>query len=182
MRNLLKTEPQIVAIFAAGESQMTFLDALAIEPGIEWSRVVCFNMDDFWEPKMPAEFSCVHVAHKLLYDKVKPKRVDYPRFDAPDPHAEAKRFAEVLRNAGTVHVMCIGIGTSGHLGLNEPGQSDLRDAETVRVVDVAETSKKQLRTDPNFAGLGYVPDKGITMSLPALMDARHIFTMVPLPR
>ena len=29
-------------------------------------------------------------------------------------------------------------------------------------------------------GLGYVPKQGITMTIPALMSARHIFTMVPL--
>lgn len=180
MRQFLRAESEIRAVFAAGESQMTFLDALAAEPGIDWSRVACFNLDDFWEPRMPREFSCVYQTHRQLYDKVHPKRIEFPRFDAPDGPAEAKRFAQALRQAGPLHVLCQGIGTSGHLALNEPGQTDLYDPELVRIVDVAETSKAQLRTDPNFAGLGYVPDKGITMTIPALMSAKRLFAVVPL--
>jgi len=45
-------------IFAAGESQMTFLDALAKEKNIDWNRIVCFNMDDFYDTRMPEEFTC----------------------------------------------------------------------------------------------------------------------------
>jgi glucosamine-6-phosphate deaminase len=129
---------------------------------------------------MPRQFSCVYQTQKQLYDKVHPRRVDFVHYDAPDPHAEAKRFADVLKQAGPLHVLCQGIGTSGHLALNEPGQTDLHDSEWVRVVSLVETSKKQLRTDPNFSALGYIPDKGITMTIPALMSAKHIFAVVPL--
>ena len=48
MRELLGHQEEIRMILAAGESQITFLDALAKQSGIDWSRVVCFNMDDFW--------------------------------------------------------------------------------------------------------------------------------------
>ena len=47
-------------------------------------------------------------------------------------------------------------------------------------MSLVETSKNQLRTDPNFKGLGYVPDRGITMTIPALMSARKLFAVVPL--
>ena len=53
MRELLSYKDQISVIFAAGESQITFLDALALESDIDWNRVVCFNMDDFWDPNIP---------------------------------------------------------------------------------------------------------------------------------
>ena len=49
MRNMLDREQEIRMILAAGESQITFLDALSNERDIEWSRVVCFNMDEFWD-------------------------------------------------------------------------------------------------------------------------------------
>jgi glucosamine-6-phosphate deaminase len=180
MREYLAKESEIRAVFAAGESQTPFLSTLASEPGIDWHRVVCFNLDDFWDPKMPAQFSCVYQTHKQLYDKVHPKRIDFPHFDAPDPQVEADRFANVLRQAGKIHVLCQGIGTSGHLALNEPGQTDLEDSKLVRVVHLVETSKNQLRSDPNFSGLGYVPNQGITMTIPALMSAQRLFAVVPL--
>ncbi len=180
MRRRLTRRAEIRMIFAAGESQATFLDALAREPGLDWKRVVCFNMDDFWDPRMPERYTCGRQTRVQLYEKVRPRRFELVRFNAPDPAAEARRFERLLKAAGPVDILCQGIGTSGHLALNEPGQTDFKDARWAKVVDVAEQSKRQLRADPNFAALGYIPEKGITLTIPALMSARHIFTMVPL--
>ena len=180
MRELPRGRDEIRMVFAAGESQNAFLAALAGEPELDWQRVVCFNMDDFWKPGMPERFTCGYQTRTQLYEKVAPKRFHVIRYNAPDPQAEARRFSELLREAGAIDILCQGIGTSGHLALNEPGAATFDDAEPVRVVELAEQSKRQLRDDPNFAGLGYIPDKGITMTIPALLRARHVFTMVPL--
>jgi glucosamine-6-phosphate deaminase len=180
LRQTLADKQEAVMIFAAGESQITFLDALAQESGIDWSRVVCFNMDDFWDPRMPDRYSCGHQTCTQLYDKVKPGRVELVRFNAPDPQVEADRFEQVLREAGPVDILCEGIGTSGHLAMCEPDQIDFGSNRWVEVVELVEQSKRQLIEDPNFKALGTIPSKGITMTLPAMLSARHVFTMVPL--
>jgi glucosamine-6-phosphate deaminase len=180
LRELLANRQEVHAIFAAGQSQMMFLDALAREPKIDWPRVVCFNVDDFWDTKLPDQFTCGYQTRTQLYDKVHPKQVHLVRYNAPDPQQEAARFESLLRTAGTIDILCQGIGTSGHLALNEPFDTDFGDAAWVRVVDLAEQSKIQLRDDPNFKALGYIPAKGITMTIPALLAARNIYTMVPL--
>jgi glucosamine-6-phosphate deaminase len=180
MKELLKEQKEIRMIFAAGESQMTFLDALATQPGIEWSRVVCFNMDDFWDIRIPEQFTCGYQTRTQLYDKVHPKSFHLVQFNATDPHQEAQRFESAFRAAGHVHILCQGIGTSGHLALNEPFQTNFHDPSWVRVVAIAEQSKRQLSEDPNFRDLGFIPDKGITMTLPAMLSAMHVYTMVPL--
>ena len=177
---LLSSRDEIRIIFAAGESQFAFLEALAQERGIDWSRVVCFNMDDFWDTRMPEEYTCGYQTRKQLYDKVVPRKSHLVRFNAADPHEEAKRFESLLRSAGKIDILCQGIGTSGHLALNEPHHTDFNDPSWVRVVDIAEQSKRQLGKDPNFAALGYIPDKGITMTIPALLSAQNVYTMVPL--
>ncbi len=177
---VLAGQEEIRIVFAAGESQNTFLDALAAEKGIEWRRIVCFNMDDFYDTAMPEEFTCGHQTRRQLYDKVGPKRFHVVRYNAPDPHEEAMRLAGVLRAEGGIDILCQGIGTSGHLALNEPFDTDFREVSLVKVVSLAEQSKIQLRDDPNFKALGYIPSRGITMTIPALMSAKHIFTMVPL--
>ena len=53
MRNMLDREQ----VLAAGESQITFLDALSNERDIQWSRVVCSHMDEFWDPNIPEQFT-----------------------------------------------------------------------------------------------------------------------------
>jgi glucosamine-6-phosphate deaminase len=180
MRELLASNDEIHVIFAAGESQITFLDALAREPDIDWARVVCFNMDDFWDTRMPEEYTCGYQTRKQLYEKVLPREFHLVRFNAPDPQQEAKRFESQLRSVGRVDILCQGIGTSGHLALNEPDDTDFDDPAWVRVVDLAEQSKRQLIADPNFKDLGYIPAKGITMTIPALLQAQNVYTMVPL--
>ena len=180
MRELLGHPEEIRMILAAGESQITFLDALAKQRDIEWSRVVCFNMDDFWAPNIPEELTCGYQLRRQLYDKVRPKNFHLVRFNAPDAALEASRFQEVLRSAGPIDILCQGIGTSGHLAFNEPGQTDFQDTVWVRVVNITEQSKRQLAGDPNFRGLPRIPDKGITLTIPAMLSASHVFTIVPL--
>ena len=179
IRELLDIRAEIKIIFAAAESQMTFLDALAVEKNIDWQRIVCFNVDDFYDTKIPEKFSCGNLTRKLLYDKVNPKRVHLIRYNAPDPEEEARRFESVMRLEEGFDILCQGIGISGHLALNEPFDCDFKDKAWVRVVSLTEQSKTQLRDDPNFKALGYIPLKGITMTIPVLMAVRNIYTMVP---
>ncbi|MCK5101746.1 MAG: 6-phosphogluconolactonase, partial [Cyclobacteriaceae bacterium] len=49
IRELLADRKEIRIVFAAAESQMTFLNALAAEKNIDWQRIVCFNVDDFYD-------------------------------------------------------------------------------------------------------------------------------------
>ncbi len=180
MRRLLCAQSEIRMILAAAESQATFLDRLAEEPGIDWSRVVCFNMDEFWGLRLPEAVTCIHQLRRQLYDKVHPRAWHVPRYNAPDAEAEATRFAAVFTAHQPIDILCQGIGRSGHLALNEPGITQFDDPRAVRVVDVCEDSLRQLRDDPNFRDAADELRTGITLTIPALMSARHIFTMVPL--
>ncbi len=180
MRRLLARKAEIRMVFAAGESQTTFLDSLALETQIDWSRVECFNMDDFWDTAMSPLYSCGWQTQRQLYDKVHPRAFHLVGCNALDPYAEAARFETELRRALPIDILCQGIGTSGHLALNEPGATHFDETALVKVVNLIEQSKKQLRADPNFRDLGYIPAKGITMTVPALMAALNIFTIVPL--
>jgi glucosamine-6-phosphate deaminase len=180
MRDLLKKQKEVRMVFAAGESQTTFLDALARERDIEWPRVACFNMDEMYDVRMPAEFTCSHQTTTQLFNKVKPARVHLLAHNAASAEEEARRFEALLRQEGPPDILCQGIGTSGHLAFNEPGDADFADQRWVRVIRVAAQSQKQLMTDPNFKKLGYIPTQGITMTIPALFSAKYKFTMVPL--
>jgi len=179
LRRLLTRQPGVTIVLAAAESQVPFLDALAAQPRIAWDRVVCFNMDDFWDPRMSARLTCGAITQTHLYEQVHPQAFHLVRHNAPDPEREARRFEALLRAHAPLDITCQGIGRSGHIALNEPG-ADFRDPRWVRVVHVAETSKQQLMEDPNFPELGSIPNRGITMTLPALLASRYVFTMVPL--
>ncbi len=179
MKKLLAEKEELRIVLAAGESQSSFLNALAGESGVDWSRVVCFNIDDFWDIRMPEKFTCGYQTAKELYQKINARSVNLVRFNAVDPEAECQRFEKLLREK-PIDILCQGIGTSGHLALDEPFDTDFNDEQWVRLVNVTEQSKKQLRADPNFEALGYIPEKGITMTIPAILSAEYCYTMVPL--
>lgn len=179
MRLLLKNQDTIRVVFAAGESQSSFLNALAVEKDIGWESVVCFNIDDFWDIRIPEQFTCGYQTTKELYRKIKAKSVNLVHFNATDPEAECRRFEKLLKEK-PIDILCQGIGTSGHLALNEPFDADFNDKMWVRLIEVADQSKKQLREDPNFKELGYIPERGITMTIPAILSAKYCYTMVPL--
>jgi glucosamine-6-phosphate deaminase len=179
MRERLAQADEVRMILAGGESQTAFLERLAVEPDLDWQRVACFNMDDFWDLRLPQEYSVGQFTITKLYEKVRPKATHLVRYNAPGPEAEADRYEALVRAAGPIDILCQGIGRSGHLAFNEPGQTDFEDSRWVRVVDLVDTSKQQLLEDPSFMGLGYIPEKGITMTIPAMLSATHVFTMVP---
>ena len=47
LRRRLATQPGVRMIFAAAPSQSEMLEALVAEPGIDWSRVTAFHMDEY---------------------------------------------------------------------------------------------------------------------------------------
>ena len=122
------------------------------------------------------------ISHPLLAE-IAPRPnyviVNLVRFNAIDPEAECVRFEALLREK-PIDILCQGIGTSGHLALNEPDQCSFTDVRWVRVMNLVPQSKKQLIADPNFAELGYIPSQGITMTIPAILSAVRVYTMVPL--
>ncbi len=179
LRNRLAAQDQVRIVFSAAESQITTLEALAPQPDIDWSRVTCFNVDELYEPDMPAGATCAQLTASLLYERIQPACIHLIQHDAPDPGAEAQRFEALVRER-PIDIACLGIGRSGHIALNEPGQTNFDDPQWVRMVTIDESSKQQLMDDPHFQKLGYVPSRGITMTIPALISAQHTFTMVPL--
>lgn len=119
MTQRLGEQPTVRVVFAAGESQTTFLEALAGMTGVDWTRIECFNIDDFWDAGMPREYTCGYQTTRLLYDRVCPMRVELVAYSAPDPELEAQRFEGILRER-PIDVVCQGIGTSGHLASTNP--------------------------------------------------------------
>jgi glucosamine-6-phosphate deaminase len=101
----------------------------------------------------------------------------------------ARGYAKRLRRRGGVDISCIGIGENGHIAFNEPG-SDLDDPEMVRIITIDGRSVKQQYRDykdhPNpaarYPSLQAVPRKAWTMTVPAILSAREVYTIVPAPQ
>jgi glucosamine-6-phosphate deaminase len=174
----LRRSETINILFSGAESQQPFHRALVERNDIEWTRINAFAVDEFHAPGIPASSTVFAQLERDLYCHVQPRSVNRINYEALDPEGEAIRYAKRIQQH-PAHISCLGIGISGHLALNEPGQADFSECDVVKCVEISESSKQQLMNDPNFRGLARIPDRGITVTLPTLIAAETILVFVP---
>jgi len=168
-------------IVATGNSQLTFLAALREIPGIDWPKVNVFHMDEYVgiDPGHPASFPNF-LQHHLL-DYVKPKAFYPVRAPAADADAACREYEALLR-AHPADLCAMGIGENGHIAFNDPPYADFDDPVWVKVVKLAERSRRQQVGEGHFASLDEVPTHAVTLTIPALLAAKHVLCIVPEAR
>lgn len=175
---LLTERDGINVVFSGAESQMKFHKALRSRDDIEWRRIHAFAVDEFCAPDIPAECSVCYQPRRDLYDHVPLASVNVLDYAAADPEAECARYARLV-GEHPPDIACLGIGISGHLALNEPGDNVFDEPEPVKIAEVCERSRQQLMKDPNFMQLPAIPDSGITITIPTLMQSPTVLCVVP---
>lgn len=168
-------------VFAAAPSQAETLAALIRRPGIDWSRVTAFHMDEYLglPPDAPERFG--NWLRTALFDKLPFAAVHYIDTITPEtPEASAARYAKLLLER-PIDIVCLGIGMNGHLAFNDPPVADFTDPEPVKPVPLDQMCREQQVADGCFASLAEVPTSAITVTIPTLMSATRLFCMVPGP-
>ena len=171
-------------VFAAAPSQNEFLDALATDRAVDWSRVHAYHMDEYLgiDPGHPASFR--RYLHEHLFGRVgfPADRLHLiPGEQADRPLRTCLDYEETLRSAPT-DVVCAGIGENGHLAFNDPPVADFLDPVLIKVVRLDPACREQQVHDGCFAGLDGVPTHAYTLTVPALLSAAVVSVVVPGPR
>ena len=176
LRARLSQQRSVRIIFAAAPSQTGMLAELIRQPGIDWSRVTAFHMDEYLglPAEAPQRFAVWLDRH--LFDHLPFAAVHRIRPEA-DPIATAKAYAALLAKA-PIDIVCCGIGSNGHLAFNDP-PANFADPESVRLVTLDEQCRKQQVDDNCFARIEDVPTQALTLTVPCLLSAKRIFCCVP---
>ncbi len=177
IRKLLSEKQEIHMVFAAAPSQNEFLSALVSEPGIEWNRIHALHMDEYVNLPADAPQGFGNFLRAAIFDKVPFATVDYIGTDA-DPDETCRRYAGILDSV-TVDIVCMGIGENGHIAFNDPHVADFNDPLKVKKVDLDETCRLQQVHDGCFKSISEVPEYAITLTIPAMYRAAHLFCIVP---
>jgi len=163
------------AIFASAPSQQQMLIELATAPGIDWTRVTSFHMDEYLglSPEHPNGFGLWLRNH--LPDAA---MAGFERIDATGrPVAEATRYSALVAEE-PIDLVCLGIGVNGHIAFNEPGLSGPEDPEIARIVTLDDASRQQQVHERLFDCLDHVPTQALTLTIPTLLSGRSLVCSV----
>jgi glucosamine-6-phosphate deaminase len=177
LRTRLRDQATVRMVFAAAPSQDSMFESLAVADGIDWSRVTALHMDEYVGIDTSVPQSFARYLNDRLFDLVRPGRVELIDGSA-EPEAESRRYSGLLAE-GPVDIVCLGIGENGHIAFNDPQFADFADPLSVKVVDLDTRSRQQQVNDGCFAQLSDVPERAITLTVPALTAGRRLFCVVP---
>jgi glucosamine-6-phosphate deaminase len=178
VRELQQKQAVINIIFAAAPSQNEFLDALAKQDGIIWEQINAFHMDEYVGLADDAPQRFGNFLKDRLFDKVPLRTVYYIDGNTANPEQECQRYAALLTEY-PADIVCLGIGENCHIAFNDPHVADFNDPVLVKSVGLDLTSREQQVHDDCFTTLDQVPEYALTLTIPALTNAKALFCMVP---
>jgi glucosamine-6-phosphate deaminase len=176
LRSVQRERGRARIIAATGASQFDFLDALTREPGIDWTQVEMFHLDEYVGVPIdhPASF------RKYLLERLirKVGIVNYHLLDGQqDPHAIAGQVGRELARE-PIDVAFVGIGENGHLAFNDP-PADFDTRTPYLVVTLDARCRQQQVGEGWFKSIDEVPAQAISMSVRQILESREILCVVP---
>ncbi len=168
-------------ILATGNSQLTFLQALRDLTGIDWPKVNVFHMDEYLgiDHNHPASFPLFLQEHFLKFVQV---RAFYPVPNNPVDVEQACQEYEALLKENPADLVALGWGENGHIAFNDPPYAKFDDPAWVKVIKLAEASRRQQVGEGHFKSLAEVPTHAITLTIPALLAPKMVLCIVPEAR
>ena len=169
------------AMFATGNSQFDFLDALMLDGTVDWSRVIGFHMDEYVGIPRDHPASFRRYLRERLVERVPISAFQSIEGDAADTGAECARYTALLREH-PLDLCCLGIGENGHLAFNDPPVADFDDPLDVKVVELDAACRQQQVGEGHFPDVDTVPTHAVTVTIPALLRASTVLAIVPEAR
>lgn len=107
---------------------------------IDFSRIVSFNLDEYYPISKNNKKSFYYYMHKNLFNKVNIKKssINFLNGEADDWKKECLRYGGKIRK-NPIDLQILGVGRNGHIAFDEPGSS--RDSRT-RLVKLSEETRR----------------------------------------
>jgi glucosamine-6-phosphate deaminase len=146
------------------------------EAGLDFSRVITFNLDEYFGLTPDDVHSYSRWMRETFFDHVnlKPENIHIPDGTIKEEDAAnyCEEYEQAIRRAGGIDLQILGIGRTGHIGFNEPGST--RHSRT-RLVTLDPVTRRDAAGD--FYGEENVPQQALTMGVGTILEARKIVIM-----
>jgi glucosamine-6-phosphate isomerase len=173
---LARQEPEALVILPAGETPKGLYRLLAAAQRAgtaDFSRLTVMALDE-WGGRSPDNpLSCRQLIATAFVDQVRipPERFHALDGTALDPEAACRRYGALLTKLGRPSLAVLGLGTNGHIGLNEPAASL---PIGTHVVPLAGTTLARAATE--LGGQAASP-YGLTLGMDQIMSAEKILLL-----
>jgi len=176
LRHAIRDKGRARLIAATGAAQFEFLEILTSLPGVDWSKVEMFHLDEYigLPASHPASF-CRFLQERLIQ---KTGIQHYFLLNGEkDPADVIRRAGDALKSA-PIDVAFVGIGENGHLAFNDP-PADFETEAPYIIVTLDDACRRQQLGEGWFPSIDDVPESAISMSIQQILKARKIICIVP---
>lgn len=170
--DLVRRRPTCVLGLATGSTPLGLYAELIRqhrEEGLDFSRVVTFNLDEYvgLGPAHPQSYRYFMHENFFRHINVDVRNTHVPDGRALDFEAHCEQYERLIREEGGIDLQVLGIGSDGHIAFNEPGSS-LGSRTRLKTL-TAETVRDNARF---FGSLDAVPRLAVTMGVGTILESR----------
>lgn len=169
--SVIRARPDAWVCIASGHTPVGVFKILAqqINAGqLDVSQTVFVSLDEWIgvDPEDPG--SCIAMLRHDFFDHVKlrPEQILMFNTQAPDQEKECARINQLIAQHGGLDAMLVGIGTNGHIGMNEPGTPFGTYAH------ISQLAQETITTGQKYFQRPTQLSKGITLGLRHFAESR----------
>jgi glucosamine-6-phosphate deaminase len=174
----VRSKPNATLGLATGSTTVGMYNELVRlhqEQGLDFSRVVTFNLDEYLglAAEHPQSFHCFMRENFFTQVNVAPKNIHIPDGTIGGDYEEyCAAYERAIRESGGIDLQILGIGRNGHIGFNEP-TSSFGSRTRLKVL-----TKETIEDNRRFFGAGEeVPQCAITMGIGTILEAKRILLL-----
>ncbi len=165
--------PDFTLGVATGSTPLPVYQALRTHAanGVDFSSISAFALDEYvgLPADHPEGYRAVIEREVTVPLGLDPNRVHIPDGTLADVETAGARYEKAMVDHGGVDLQLLGIGTTGHVGFNEPGSSF---GSLTRVKTLTERTRAD--NARFFASAEEVPVHCVTQGIGTILRARHL--------
>ncbi|MFQ5807205.1 MAG: glucosamine-6-phosphate deaminase [Phycisphaerae bacterium] len=176
LRQVLKKPTSVLGLATGSTPIGTYKELVRLhkEEGLDFSKVITFNLDEYLDLPPSHEQSYRYFMDQHLFNHI---NLDLKNIHVPYGHAEDVEefcawYEEEIKRCGGIDLQILGIGGDGHIAFNEPGSS-LGSRTRLKTL-----TKQTIEDNARFFDKPEsVPRFAITMGVGTVLEAKEIIML-----
>ena len=173
----IRNNPNIVLGLPTGSTPEAMYKELVLlhqDQGLDFSRVITFNLDEYYglATSHPQSYHAYMDRHLFNHVNINRKNIYIPDGMTKDIGDHCRLYEANIKRHGGIDLMLLGIGRDGHIAFNEPASS-LTSRTRIKTL-APETIEDNARF---FKSKDEVPRYALTMGIGTIREAKKIILM-----